>query len=752
MHAPFPSASAGAACAIALSTIALAFSSSVRSHDELADAAGHERMVRALALVASTSEATNPYLSSSELEKLREADQAGELASDLISTVSSYMHLGRLELRVGEPDRAVLAFQRARDEVTSSSASYPRLELKIVYELALANLRAGENANCIARHTSESCILPITGDGVHAEQSGSRAAMGLLEEILDSPHTGEDMRLACRWLLSLAAMTVGEYPDGVDLDDAVPPKAFESDAEIARFVDVAPGLGINSFDLAGGALVEDYDGDGVLDLFASTWSTTGELSYFAADGEGGFDARTEAAGLQGLTGGLNLVQADYDNDGDVDVLVLRGAWLGADGAHPNSLLRNDGGSFTDVTFPAGLAENSHPTQAAAWADYDLDGDLDLYVGNESSPLAPHRSQLFRNEGDGTFVEVTETAGVSNMRMAKGVSWGDYDDDGDPDLYVSNLGGWNRLYRNDGDGTFTDVASRLEILQPYDSFATWFWDYDNDGDLDLYVASFHQSSGNSNHDAFRLLPTVASFLGVDYGAERAALYENDGSGNFRDVARQRGLDAVSLTMGANFGDLDNDGFHDFYLGTGYPYYDGLVPNVMYRSRGGTTFEDVTTSGGFGHLQKGHGIVFADVDGDGDQDVFQQVGGAYPGDAFGNVLYENPGTANHWVRLRLVGKRSNSRGIGARVAVHLTTSDGSKRVVHRVMGETGSFGGNPLHLHVGLGDAERVDRLEVRWPASGSVQSFEDVPADREVVVQEDASELTTSVVKRVAFRK
>ena len=123
------------------------------------------------------------------------------------------------------------------------------------------------------------------------------------------------------------------------------------------------------------------------------------------------------------------------------------------------------------------------------------------------------------------------------------------------------------------------------------------------------------------------------------------------------------------MGANFGDLDNDGWLDFYLGTGYPDYEGLIPNVMYRNRGGTGFADVTTAGGFGHLQKGHGVSFADLDNDGDQDVFEQMGGAYPGDGFADVLFENPGFGNHWIAVKLVGARSNRSAIGARIRVEI-----------------------------------------------------------------------------------
>ena len=197
-------------------------------------------------------------------------------------------------------------------------------------------------------------------------------------------------------------------------------------------------------------------------------------------------------------GGLNCIGGDYDNDGDVDLLVLRGAWLFDDGQIRNSLLRNNGDAgargFTDVTREAGLAEPARPTQAAVWGDFDNDGDLDLFVGNESRletgpPVGNFPSQLFDNNGDGTFTDIAASAGVTNNRYCKGVAGGDFDNDGDLDLYVSNLG-VNRLYRNNGNGTFSDVARRAGVMEPDGrSFAPWFFDYDNDGWLDLWVGAY-----------------------------------------------------------------------------------------------------------------------------------------------------------------------------------------------------------------------------------------------------------------------
>jgi len=312
--------------------------------------------------------------------------------------------------------------------------------------------------------------------------------------------------LAARWLLNVAAMTVGEYPQAVPDQFVIPAEAFRSDEPFPRFVNVAPRLRLNTFDLAGGAVVEDLDGDGLFDIVVSTMDPTGPMHAFRNVGNGTFEERTARAGLTGLLGGLNMIQADYDNDG----------WL-----------------------------------------------------------------------------------------------------------------------------------------------------------------------------------------------------------------------------------------DFYLGTGFPHYEGIIPNVMYHNREGQRFSDVTTAGGFGNLQKGHGVAFADLDCDGDQDVFEQMGGAYPGDAFGNTLYENPGFGNHWLQVHLVGTRSNRSAIGARLRA-VFTEGGKSRSLTRWVDSGGSFGANPLCQHLGLGEASRVDLLEVYWPTTGVTQSFRDLSADRRVRVTEGEAGVVTVPVPKFSL--
>ena len=393
----------------------------------------------------------------------------------------------------------------------------------------------------------------------------------------------------------------------VAADQLIPPDAFTSAYAIGRFRDIAPALGVDTFNLCGGVIVDDFDGDGLLDLVTSSFDPESPLTFYrnaGSGGDGGFEDASAPARTNDQLGGLNCLGADYDNDGDVDVLVLRGGWLLDEGRIRNSLLRNDAGPngpvFVDVTRAAGLALPAYPTQAAVWGDFNNDGYLDLFIGNESRAMwetaaGNFPSQLFINNGDGTFTDRARGAGVTNDRYCKGVTAGDFDNDGDLDLYVSNNGP-NRLYRNNGDLTFTDVTAGAGVAEPSGrSFACWFFDYDNDGWLDLFVGAF---------DA-RLEDVAADYLGQPFSGSTPRLYHNNGDGTFSDVTRRAGLAHMYLPMGANFGDIDNDGYLDIYLTTGDPDYETLVPNVMLRNEAGRRFVDVSESGGFGHLQKGHG---------------------------------------------------------------------------------------------------------------------------------------------------
>ena len=613
-----------------------------------------------------------------------------------------------------------------------------------VYRLrGMAYLRLAEVENCIERHNADCCIFPLARGGVHeVKQPAEKAMENYLAYLRRQPSD-----LFIRWLLNITSMAVGNHPDGIPQQFRIADWAFDSDYEIERFPDVAPKLGVDTFNHCGGAIADDFDGDGLLDVVTSTIAPDGPLTYYHNSGDGGFEDRSTVSRLDDQLGGLNIVGGDYDGDGDVDVLVLRGAWLFDEGQIRNSLLRNNGdGTFTDVTRRAGLAVPAAPTQAATWGDFDNDGELDLYVGNESRKGTPpdptagdHPSQLFLNNGDGTFRDAAPDAGVVNDGYAKGVTAGDYDNDGDLDLYVSNIGP-NRLFRNNGDGSFTDVAAEAGVTEPRGrSFAAWFFDYDNDGWLDIFVAAYDASNAD----------LAADYLGAAHEASPPRLYRNRGDGSFEDVTQAMGLDRPFLPMGANFGDLDNDGWLDIYLTTGEPSYEAIMPNVMLRNDAARGFQDVTRSGGLGHLQKGHGVAFADLDNDGDQDIYHQLGGFFPGDAFHNALFLNPGNDNHFLTVRLVGTRSHRSGYGARIRVRVETPAGP-REIHRAVGSVSSFGGSPNRQEIGLGDATSILELEVRWPASGATQRFTGVERDTFVQVTEGEDELLPFEPPKITF--
>ncbi|HKY34201.1 MAG TPA: CRTAC1 family protein [Candidatus Polarisedimenticolia bacterium] len=734
---------------------------------------GHERMRAMLKEIADNLPYEHHAFPYRRVQELRETLAAHEKAAPpggspahTLESCRLLLDLGQDELKLGNSQAGVDALLKAHGllkKLPAGGAAGRQAALYLLetrFHLGVAFMRLAEDQNCCVRDTAEACILPIRGGGLHRKKEGAKNAIKHFRELLDEPLPEGDLsrsspgmsragqgpmrqavryQQSARWLINLAHMTIGGYPHDVPARYLIPPSAFESDVPFPRFENVAPRLHLDTYDLSGGVIIDDFDNDGHLDIVTSDWDLRGQTRYFHNDADGHFSDRTEQANLLGFYGGLNMAQADYDNDGDVDILVLRGAWLYQWGRHPKSLLRNNGdGTFTDVTFEAGLGQVHFPTKAASWGDYDNDGDLDLFIANETSRDVKAPTQLFRNNGDGTFVDVAPQSGAQGHCFGMGTVWGDYDNDRWPDLYISGCIP-AALLRNHGDGTFSNVARQLAVSGPTPSFPMWWWDFDNDGSLDLYVAASSGSVG-----ILALNPEGIGIAAAD-PAQRALqqslevplmhLYQNDGRGGFREVAREKGLTYPAQPMGANFGDLDNDGFLDFYLGTGDVYYSELTPNVMFLNRGGSDFVNVTMSGGFGHLQKGHGVSFADLDNDGDQDVYVELGGAYPGDKFFDALFQNPGFGNHWLTVRVAGRSSNRAAIGARLHARIL-EQGRERSIYRHVNSGGSFGCNPLRQTLGLGKAERLLRLEVFWPATGRTQVLEDVPMDQAISIVED----------------
>lgn len=645
-------------------------------------------------------------------------------------------------LKAGEPRLAIAELEQIMRDAGLSAESLDARKKPLFELAALAYLRLGEQENCVDNPAATVCILPLEGGGRHAHEEGARGAIQRYTQIL---RAFPDDRGA-QWLLNIAHMAIGGYPDSVPPRYLIRALAPDAKSAFPLFPNVAANVGLAVTGLAGGLSIDDFNRDGWLDVFTTNWGPNQPVHVFLADGKGGFVDRTAESGLDGIVGGLNTVHADYDNDGDVDIYVLRGAWLGDDGAYPNSLLRNRGnGTFDDVTFESGLL-SFHPTQTAAWADFNVDGFVDLFVGNESygsswgSPV--RRSELFLNNGDGTFTEVSNRVGLDVMEFVKGVTWGDVNNDGLPDLFASVLYGPNKLFVNRGgtslaDWRFEERAAAAGVTLPLTSFPTWFWDYDQDGWDDLLVLSYDVTSTLHEMVAreYLGLPLRVVDNGRTISAEQSRLFRNNRDGTFTDVTARTGLDErVIYAMGSNYGDLDNDGWLDFYVGTGNPDLRSVIPNRMFRNVAGQRFDEVTLPGGFGHLQKGHATAFADLDRDGDQDVYMVMGGAYQGDRFTSVLFENPGWRdNAWIALELEGRgrgAANRSALGARVEVDVETAAGTVRSVRRTVGTGGSFGAGSLQLHMGLGRASRVREVRIRWPdAARSVTTYKALSLNR-----------------------
>ena len=706
------------------------------------------RMADTLAMLSARALAepmSNPFLNHARAQRLRVSIAAEGGGA---RTFNTRHWLADELLKAGETREAISELKTLMHDAGVSEDTITEQKKGLFDLLAIASLRLGEQENCLGGPASNRCILPLEGPARHTHEEGARDAIARYTQLLrffPQDHGSQ-------YLLNIAWMAVGGYPDSVPRRYLIPNLAPRKDDPFPRFHNIAGNVGLAVTGLAGGLTIDDLNGDGLLDVFTTSWGPNDPLHLFLADGKGGYVDRTAASGLARILGGVNTVHADYDNDGDIDILVVRGGWLGEAGNYPNSLLRNRGdATFEDVTFSSGIL-SFNPTHTAAWADFNLDGYVDLFVGNElSAPSsgASHRSELFLNNRNGTFTEVSQQVGIDVDDFVKGVVWGDVNNDGLPDLYVSVFtGGPNRLYVNRGGTSIENwrfeergAAAGVDMKAP--SFPTWFWDFDNDGFDDLLVLSYDLSA--PLHETVALeylglpLKTVNKGQLVEFQPSR--LYRNTGDGTFEDVTRRVGLaDKVIYAMGSNFGDLDNDGWLDFYVGTGNPDLRSIVPNRMFRNVNGRRFEEVTLPGGFGHIQKGHATAFADLDRDGDEDVYMVLGGAFEGDRFTSVLFENPGwPKNRWITLELEGRSANRSAIGARVDLVAVDAEGSARTVRRTVRTGGSFGAGSLQLHVGLGPAVSLREVGIQWPDSARTKTtYRDLPLDHAYrVVQGEA---------------
>lgn len=488
-----------------------------------------------------------------------------------------------------------------------------------------------------------------------------------------------------------------------------------------EFKDMAPELGLDRYDGNGTVAFGDIDNDGDLDVMLCG---SGVFMAVYRNEKGRFREVTEEVGLARVPSGYSLNLVDYDNDGWLDLYVSLNGWSGP---MKNRLYRNVNGKFADVTGKSRAGDEGSGF-ISLWGDLDNDGFLDLVIANGvlkdgSTP------QVYRNNRDGTFTNVTKAAGIDEppTHGAIGIALGDYDRDGDLDILINGLDNApNRLYRNEGNWRFTEVARKAGLVQPpHNGFVCFFFDYNNDGWPDAMTTS--------------LAAWEAVVEGLKAGAppslhaDATRLFRNKGDGTFTDVTMEAGLHPPMGVMGAGIADLDNDGFIDIYFGTGDPQLTRLEPNRVFRNNGDGTFSDLTALTAFARPgNKGHGVAFADFDEDGDLDVYAQLGGHYQGDHAYNAFYRNlQGSRNQWVQVELEGVKSNRFGVGAQVTVRA-----GALLVHREMKGSVGFGATePYRLHFGLGQEKRIAGMEVLWP-SGVKQVFKDLESGRIYRVKEN----------------
>jgi hypothetical protein len=496
--------------------------------------------------------------------------------------------------------------------------------------------------------------------------------------------------------------------------------------------------------VASGLALFDYDGDGYIDIyFLSGVPLKGTVSkkmprneLWRNEGNWRFTNVTDRAGVGGTGFALGVAVGDYDNDGYPDIYV--------NNYGPNVLYHNNGdGTFTDVTAKAGVA-NGHKVGAGAFfLDMDKDGDLDLFVANYldftyenhrirtskgipmyAGPMdfPPMANTVFRNNGDGTFTDVSVESGVAAHKgWGMGGVCADYDNDGNTDVFIANDVYRNFLFHNDGTGRFEERGVRAGVAYDINgddqgNMGVECGDYDNDGLLDFYVTS--------------------------YAEELALLFRNLGNGTFEDVTMRTGAGAGTLapvTWGAGLVDFDNDGYRDLFVACGHLqdnvelYDNGTTTdarNVLLRNTGNGKFVDVSDQSGDGMKVKlrSRGAAFDDLDNDGDVDVVILNSRREP-----TILRNDSPSKGHWLQVRLRGVRSNRDGIGAHVKVvagDLALLD----EVHSGRGYQSHYG---MRLHFGLGNHKKVDRIEVRW-IGGGTDVFEDIAADQLVTLTEGSS--------------
>ena len=564
---------------------------------------------------------------------------------------------------------------------------------------ALALFRIDERKCCYDNFRSHSCIFPVVEEDYLFPTDNIKKANEIWKELLRK----EPWDYRSKWMFNLSSHLMGNDTERRlrsvfyrKKGDGITPLDIETS-------NVSKKFNLNCEGLAGGVIVEDFDQNGLPDVFRTSWYFDHNCQLFLQVEPGRFIEQTEQLGLEGEVGGLNCVSTDYNNDGYVDIFILRGGWLEGLGLLPNSLLRNvNGKSFENVSFQTGLT-NAYPSHSAVWADFNNDGWLDVVIGNESRD-GEFPAEIHLNQAGTAFIEYSSAAGLNVNAFVKGLSATDYDNDGDVDLFFSNFGGDNQLLKNlldeTGDLKFEDVSRVASVSNLKHSFSCMFFDYNNDGHQDLFVGGYGSSSVSE---------ACRAYLGLTVKSGISVMYRNLGNGTFRDVTGDVGLKNIFNVMGLNHGDLNADGFEDIYIGTGSPSFSNLIPNRFFLNQGGTNFVEKTHESRMGSLQKGHGISFADLDNDGDLEIYAALGGWYTGDNFKDFIFSTTKDFKG-IKIKLFGSASNALGIGSKVEAVF-----DDRTIFRQLFNSSSFGNNPLSVYLGQDHPSELRSVKVYWPS-------------------------------------
>ena len=590
------------------------------------------------------------------------------------------LELGRLYVKCGLYDDAVRELERA--SLDSEMTERAR------HEMSLAHFRAGR--------FGASVEASIAAMKVNPQNERARATM---------------------WL---ASRSLGGYPPHVPQQFRMELKAGYEQPRV-RFENIASKIGMDKICAGRGTAIFDYNNDGLQDIVVT--AAHAGCTLYRNNGDGTFSDVSTGSGLDECINGFVIIAGDYDNDGYQDLLVTRLGFYYGDIA----LYHNNGdGTFTDVTEKAGLSSWG-PSYCASWVDYDCDGKLDLFVNYNLGGMFDRRCQnrLFRNNGDGTFTDVTKESGLANIFTTIGSCWGDYNNDGYPDLFVSSGIGRPQLFRNNGDGTFTDVSMEAGLTDYVVGTTCCFADYNNDGLLDIVQYSW------ADHED--VIYTMKNGQGPEDGAP-LVIYHNNGDGTFTAKTRELGLTGCWGTMSGSMGDVNNDGYIDLLLGNGSPRMERLEPFVLLENDGGR-FRNTTFAAGLPFSGKSHGTNCGDLFGDGRLSIIIAAGGAYPGDLMQTAVHCPVALPGNYLNVRLRGVKSNRDGNGARLTLYV----GGKRQIREATNGS-SFGCLPIEQHFGVGTATEIEVLEIRWP-SGLRQRIEKPPVNEtiRVVEGEDAWE-------------